>query len=64
MGIALLTTVGCSNSDAFEKAKNQGDLALENKEYDRAIASFELALQEKKDDKEVKSKMTQASEMV
>ncbi|NWK71378.1 DUF1311 domain-containing protein [Bacillus paramycoides] len=64
MGIVLLATVGCSDNDAFEKAKKQGDLALENKEYDRAVASFELALKEKKDDREVKLKMNQASKMV
>lgn len=50
IGINFLVTAGCSNNDAFDKAEKQGDLALENKEYDRAVASFELALKEKKDD--------------
>lgn len=33
---------------------DQGKLALASKEYDTAVASFELALEEKKDDKEAK----------
>lgn len=34
----------------FEKAVNQGELALANQEYDKALASFKLALSEKKDE--------------
>ncbi|QWU47949.1 lysozyme inhibitor LprI family protein [Bacillus sp. NP247] len=64
IGITLLVVAGCSNNDAFDKAKKQGDLALENKEYDRAVASFELALKENKDDREVRLKMDQTNKMI
>ncbi|WP_212934555.1 lysozyme inhibitor LprI family protein [Bacillus hominis] len=64
IGITLLVVAGCSNNDAFDKAKKQGDLALENKEYDRAVASFELALKENKDDREVRLKMNQTNKMI
>ncbi|PEX92819.1 lysozyme inhibitor LprI family protein [Bacillus cereus] len=64
IGITLLVVAGCSNNNAFEKAKTQGDLALENKEYDRAVASFELALKENKDDREVRLKMDQTNKMI
>ncbi len=64
IGITLLVTAGCSNNDAFDKAEKQGDLALENKEYDRAVASFELALKEKKDDWEIRMKMNQTNKMI
>lgn len=64
IGITLLVVAGCSNNDAFDKAKKQGDLALENKEYDRAVASFELALKEDKDDREVRLKMNQTNKMI
>ncbi|MBJ8104205.1 MULTISPECIES: lysozyme inhibitor LprI family protein [Bacillus cereus group] len=64
IGITLLIVAGCSNNDAFDKAKKQGDLALENKEYDRAVASFELALKENKDDREVRLKMNQTNKMI
>ncbi|ARJ25233.1 hypothetical protein B7492_29225 [Bacillus mycoides] len=59
-----MVTAGCSNNDAFDKAEKQGDLALENKEYDRAVASFELALKEKKDDWEIRMKMNQTNKMI
>ncbi|WP_283750525.1 hypothetical protein [Bacillus cereus] len=64
IGITLLVVAGCSNNDAFDKAKKQGDLALENKEYDRAVASFELALKENKDDREIRLKMNQTNKMI
>lgn len=64
IGITLLVVAGCSNNNAFEEAKKQGDLALENKEYDRAVASFELALKENKDDREVRLKMDQTNKMI
>ncbi|MGQ3737204.1 hypothetical protein [Bacillus sp. FDAARGOS_1420] len=64
IGITLLVVAGCSNNDAFDKAKKQGDLALENKEYERAVASFELALKENKDDREVRLKMNQTNKMI
>lgn len=47
--IALLS--GCSNG-TFDKAMEQGKLALANGEYDKALTSMELALEEKPDNRE------------
>ena len=43
---------------------DQGKLALASKEYDTAVASFELALEEKKDDKEAKVLKDQTTKMI
>lgn len=47
--ILLIATLlfGCSN-ETFDKAVEQGKLALANKEYTNANASFEIALKEKR----------------
>ncbi|WP_129725997.1 lysozyme inhibitor LprI family protein [Ectobacillus funiculus] len=45
--------VGCNNG-TYEKAMEQGKLALANREFDKALASFELALKEEPKDKEAK----------
>lgn len=51
--IGLITTlVGCGN-DLKNKAVEQGKLALANKEYDKALASFDLAIDEGAKDKEL-----------
>ncbi|MDN4100262.1 hypothetical protein [Bacillus cereus] len=61
--ILLIATLlfGCSN-ETFDKAVEQGKLALANKEYTNANASFEIALKEKKDEK-VQTLQKQASKM-
>jgi len=61
--ILLIATLlfGCSN-ETFDKAVEQGKLALANKEYTNAKASFEIALKEKKDE-EVQTLQKQASKM-
>ncbi|PHD28561.1 hypothetical protein COF58_06415 [Bacillus wiedmannii] len=61
--ILLIATLlfGCSNK-TFDKAVEQGKLALANKEYTNANASFEIALKEKKDE-EVQTLQKQASKM-
>lgn len=61
--ILLIATLlfGCSN-ETFDKAVEQGELALANKEYTNANASFEIALKEKKDE-EVQTLQKQASKM-
>ena len=61
--IILFLMVGCSN-EAYKKAMDQGKLALASKEYDTAVASFELALEEKKDDKEAKVLKGQTTKMI
>lgn len=52
--IIILATglVGCGNS-VKDEAVEQGELALANKEYDKASSSFELALDEDSNDAEV-----------
>ncbi|MBK0148545.1 hypothetical protein [Bacillus sp. S74] len=62
LGIIILM-VGCSN-ETYKKAMDQGKLALASKEYDTAVASFELALEEKKDDKEAKVLKDQTTKMI
>ncbi|WP_088312972.1 hypothetical protein [Bacillus cereus] len=61
--ILLIATLlfGCSN-ETFDKAVEKGKLALANKEYANASASFEIALKEKKDE-EVQTLQKQASKM-
>ncbi|KAA0796725.1 hypothetical protein DN398_25350 [Bacillus sp. JAS102] len=61
--ILLIATLlfGCSN-ETFDKAVEKGKLALANKEYANASASFEIALKEKKDE-EVQILQKQASKM-
>ncbi|TKH76046.1 hypothetical protein FC676_04660 [Bacillus cereus] len=61
--IILFLMVGCSN-EIYKKAMDQGKLALASKEYDTAVASFELALEEKKDDKEAKVLKDQTTKMI
>ncbi|MEG7861841.1 hypothetical protein [Bacillus mobilis] len=63
ISILLIATLlfGCSN-ETFDKAVEQGKLALANKEYENASASFEIALKEKKDE-EVQTLQKQASKM-
>lgn len=61
--ILLIATLlfGCSN-ETFDKAVEQGKLALANKEYIKASASFEIALKEKKDE-EIQTLQKQSSKM-
>ncbi|WP_018393552.1 lysozyme inhibitor LprI family protein [Bacillus sp. 37MA] len=53
MVVISLFLVGCSNS-TYDKAMEQAKLALANGEFDKALASFELALDEKPKDEEAK----------
>ncbi|MDU2686402.1 hypothetical protein QJR60_11390 [Paraclostridium sordellii] len=50
LGISM---VGCESS-VSKKAVEQGKLAMANKEYDKALASFKLAIDEGSNNKEVK----------
>ena len=45
----ILILAGCSSS-TFDKAMEQSELALANQEYEKALASVELALREKPED--------------
>lgn len=46
--VSLMIFTGCGNN-LFDKAVDQGKLAVEDQNYGKAKASFELALQEKDD---------------
>ncbi|PGX07813.1 hypothetical protein [Bacillus sp. AFS033286] len=63
MGFTFLMLAGCSNGD-FEKAVDEGNTALTNKEYKTALSSFEKALDEKKDDSDVKVLVEQTKAMI
>lgn len=51
--LAVMVLSGC-NSGTYDKAMEQGKLALADGEFDKAQASFELALDEKPKDEEAK----------
>ena len=51
--LLVVGLVGCENS-VSKKAIEQGKLAMANKEYDKALSSFKLALDEGSNNKEVK----------
>ena len=56
--LLLITSIslilGCENNEFSNKAIEQGKLALENNEYDKALSSFEIALDEGTDSLEIK----------
>lgn len=52
--ITIVLLVGCNNG-IYEKAMEQGKLALANGEFNKALASFELALEEEPKDKEART---------
>ncbi|RWS42019.1 hypothetical protein EKA14_16350 [Bacillus mycoides] len=63
IGLTFLMLAGCSNGN-FEKAVDEGNTALTNKEYKTALSSFEKALDEKKDDSDVKVLVEQTKAMI
>ncbi|EPF07171.1 hypothetical protein COL24_16420 [Bacillus toyonensis] len=63
IGLTFLMLAGCSNGN-FEKAMDEGKTALTSKEYKTALSSFERALDEKKDDSDVKVLVEQTKAMI
>ncbi|MGG0300797.1 hypothetical protein ABEY59_00935 [Bacillus albus] len=63
IGLTFLMLAGCSNGN-FDKAMDEGKTALTNKEYKNALSSFEKALDEKKDDSDVKMLVEQTKVMI
>ncbi|PEK16334.1 hypothetical protein [Bacillus toyonensis] len=63
IGLTFLMLAGCSNGN-FEKAMDEGKTALTNKEYKTALSLFERALDEKKDDSDVKVLVEQTKAMI
>ncbi|MDM5237973.1 hypothetical protein QUF83_18080 [Bacillus cereus] len=63
IGLTFLMLAGCSDGN-FEKAMDEGNTALTDKEYKTALSSFEKALDEKKDDSDVKVLVEQTKAMI
>ncbi|WP_242212598.1 hypothetical protein [Bacillus cereus group sp. BfR-BA-01383] len=63
IGLTFLMLAGCSDGN-FEKAMDEGNTAITNKEYKTALSSFEKALDEKKDDSDVKVLVEQTKAMI
>ncbi|PEQ62231.1 hypothetical protein [Bacillus thuringiensis] len=63
IGLTFLMLAGCSNGN-FDKAMDEGKIALTNKEYKNALSSFEKALDEKKDDSDAKVLVEQTKAMI
>lgn len=59
----FLMLAGCSNGN-FDKAMDEGKIALTNKEYKNALSSFERALDEKKDDSDATVLVEQTKVMI
>ncbi len=49
LGSSLVLTTACGDSEFVKKATEQAELALADEEYEKAINSYELALEEKSD---------------
>ncbi|WP_052712205.1 lysozyme inhibitor LprI family protein [Domibacillus indicus] len=60
MLLAAFMLAGCGNG-LYDQSMEQGKLALAGGEFDKALASFELALEEKPDDKEAEAVYKQLS---
>lgn len=56
--LAVLWLTGCGN-ELYDQSMEQGKLALAGGDFDKALASFELALEEKPDDTEVRALYSQ-----
>lgn len=63
LAVSILLLVGCSNS-TFEKSVEEAKLAIASQEYEKAEGLFNLALEEKKDDKEIKALQEQTKKLV
>lgn len=64
IAITLMFT-GCSkNESTFDKAMSEGKLAIASEEYEKAEGMFNLALDEKKDNKEAKALYEQTSKYI
>ncbi|MGL5315705.1 MAG: lysozyme inhibitor LprI family protein [Peptostreptococcaceae bacterium] len=63
LALSVLLLVGCSNS-TFEKSVEEAKLAIASQEYEKAEGLFNLALEEKSNDKEIKSLFEQTQKLV
>jgi tetratricopeptide (TPR) repeat protein len=59
----LFVLVGCNNNQAFTEAMEEGKALLERKEYDKALESFQLAINEDEKNVEANSLYSMAEKM-
>lgn len=52
--IVLFSLSGCKDKKLLEKSEEQGKIAMENRDYEKAFTCFEIAVEEGSRDKEVK----------
>ena len=61
--LAMTLMTGCGNK-TFDKAMDEGKLAIASKEYEKAEGMFSLAIEEKKDDKEANALYNQIQKLI
>lgn len=61
--LAMTLMTGCGNK-TFDKAMEEGKLAIANKEYEKAEGMFNLAIEENKDDKEANALYNQIQKLI
>ncbi len=61
--LSLLLLTGCSN-EVYNDTMNEGKMAIANKEFDKAEAIFNLALEEKNNDNEATALLSQTEKII
>ena len=61
--LSMTLMTGCGNK-TFDKAMEEGKLAIASKEYEKAEGMFNLAIEEKKDDKEANALYNQIQKLI
>ena len=61
--LSMILMTGCGNK-AFDKAMDEGKLAIASKEYEKAEGMFSLAIEEKKGDKEANALYNQIQKLI
>ncbi len=61
--LSMILMTGCGNK-AFDKAMEEGKLAVASKEYEKAEGMFSLAIEEKKGDKEANALYNQIQKLI
>ena len=62
--LSILLLVGCSNSETYEKAIEEGKLSIVSGNYETAEKMFSLAIEENKNDKEAKGLYEQTKKLI
>ena len=60
----ILLTIGCTNTKTYDKAIEEGKLAICNSNYNTAEKMFSLAIEENKNDKEAKGLYEQTKKLI